>query len=92
MTLIVFTVLWLIILQPLSFKLGVLFLVTVILFGGMVSGVFTRATATMISCLVITVLALLGYYLLPAYFYLWVALTCGLPMIAGGVYMRLRWR
>ena len=92
MTLIVFTVLWLIILQPLSFKLGVLFLVTVILFGGIVNGVFTRATATIISCLVITVLALLGYYLLPAYFYLWVALTCGLPMIAGGVYMRLRWR
>ena len=57
MTLIVFTALWLIILQPLNFKLGVLFLVTVITFGGIVSGVFTRAAATIISCLVITALA-----------------------------------
>jgi hypothetical protein len=39
----------------------------------------------------ITALALVGYFLLPAIFYLWMGLLVGGGMIALGVYIRARW-
>jgi hypothetical protein len=39
----------------------------------------------------ITALALAGYFLLPDFFYLWMAVLVGGGMIALGVYIRLRW-
>ena len=34
----------------------------------------------------ITVVSVLGYYLLPSYFYLWEAVFAGLPLVAVSVY------
>ncbi len=39
----------------------------------------------------VAALALVGYFLLPAFFYLWMAVLVGGSMIALGVYIRLRW-
>ena len=39
----------------------------------------------------ITALALAGYFLLPDFFYLWMAILVGGGMIALGLYIRLRW-
>jgi hypothetical protein len=39
----------------------------------------------------ISVLALVGYFLLPAFFYLWMAILGGGGMIAFGLYIRSRW-
>jgi hypothetical protein len=39
----------------------------------------------------ITALALIGYFLLPDIFYLWMALLVGGGMITLGLYIRLRW-
>jgi hypothetical protein len=39
----------------------------------------------------ITALALVGYFLLPGVFYLWMAILVGGGMIVLGVYIRLRW-
>lgn len=39
----------------------------------------------------ITALALVGYFLLPGIFYLWMAVLVGGGMIALGLYIRLRW-
>lgn len=39
----------------------------------------------------ITVLALVGYFLLPDFFYVWMAVLGGGGMIALGLYIRLRW-
>jgi len=39
----------------------------------------------------ITVLALVGYFLLPAYFYLWMGVLGGGGMILLGLYIRFRW-
>ena len=39
----------------------------------------------------ITILALVGYFLLPEFFYLWMGILVGGGMIALGVYIRLRW-
>ncbi|MBU2610201.1 MAG: hypothetical protein KJ606_04560 [Chloroflexi bacterium] len=41
--------------------------------------------------LVITALALIGYFLLPGIFYLWMAILGGGGMIAMGIYIRYRW-
>jgi hypothetical protein len=87
-----FAILWFIILEPLSVRQGILFLITIITFGGTVAGVFTRSLATIVSCAVITALAVVGYYVLTAYFDLWIAVVCGLPMVINGLIIRLRWR
>jgi hypothetical protein len=39
----------------------------------------------------ITALALIGYFLLPGYFYLWMAILCGGGMIFLGLYIHSRW-
>ena len=39
----------------------------------------------------LTILALLGYFLLPEVFYLWMAILGGGGMIALGLYIRFRW-
>lgn len=39
----------------------------------------------------ISILALIGYFLLPGIFYLWMGILVGGGMIALGIYIRLRW-
>jgi len=41
--------------------------------------------------LVIITLVLIGYFLVPGYFYLWIAILGGGGMIALGLYIRYRW-
>lgn len=41
--------------------------------------------------LAITLLALIGYFLLPEIFYIWMAILGGGGMIALGIYIRMRW-
>jgi hypothetical protein len=41
--------------------------------------------------LVMTALSLIGYFLLPDYFFLWMAILGGGGMIAFGLYIRYRW-
>jgi hypothetical protein len=90
--LIVFSTLWFIILHPSSAQQGVLFLVTLILFGGIVSGVISRDFSSVIGCIAIAILSVVGYYLVPAYFYLWEAIFGGLSMLIIGLVLRLGWR
>ncbi len=92
LALVAFSVLWFVIIQPQGLMRNVLLLITIITFRGVVAGVFTRTIPIIIGCVAITVLALIGYYLLPTYFYLWVAIFCGLSMFGIGLFMRLRWR
>lgn len=87
-----FAALWFLIFWPFSEKQGVLFFATLIMFGGVVVGILMRALPTIGGSLLVTLLALVGYYLVPAYFYLWVAVCCGLTMAGIGLYIRLRWR
>jgi hypothetical protein len=92
MALIGFTILSLFILQPLSERQIVMFVIMIILFGGVVSAIFGRFVSVVIGCVAVLTIALFGYYVLPAYFYLWVAIFCGLTMAAIGLTIRLRWR
>lgn len=92
LALFIFTLLWLLILQPLSIKQDILFFITIISFGGVVSGILERVRSSAISSVAFAALALLGYYLVPAYFYLWVAVFCGLSLAGVSLFLRLRWR
>ncbi len=86
-----FAVLWFIILAPQNTKQGVMFFVSVVMFGGVVAGILNRNLLSVIGSLFATAFAIAGYYLLPGYFYLWEAIFGGLAMLISGLALRLRW-
>ena len=92
LALVVFAALWLFVAQPLSLKQGILLGVTIYMFGGATIGIFTRTISTIVGCAAITALSVAGYYLLPAYFFLWLAICCGLAMVGIGLTLRIGWR
>lgn len=84
--------LWFVILHPSSFKQGVLFLLTLFIFGGTVVGIIQRVKPVLIGSLTMLALLVSGYYLVPDYFYLWTAIFIGLFMAVAGLVVRLCWR
>ncbi len=92
LALFVFTVLWYTVMVPQSARQGAMFFITIIMFAGTVIGIFSRSVSTIIGCVSLTLLAIVGYYLLPGYFYLWESIFGGLAMVAIGLTLRLRWR
>lgn len=87
-----FAVLWFFLLAPYNTEQGVMFFVSLVMFGGVIAGIFYRNLAIVVGSLFATALALVGYYLLPGYFYLWEAVFGGLAMLVPGMALRLRWR
>ncbi len=87
-----FAGLWYIIMQPVGGKQTVLFIVTLFMFAGVTAGIMTRGISTIIGSLSVAALAVIGYYLLPTYFDLWVAVFCGLTMVGIGLGLLLRRR
>ncbi len=87
-----FAILWFILMQPASARQDGLFIITLFMFGGVVAGIMTRVVSAVIGSLSIAVLAVIGYYLLPAYFFLWAAIFCGLGMVGIGLVLLWRWR
>lgn len=67
-----------------------LLIVLFIMIGQLAMGLVLSFAATWWA-LPITALALLGYFLLPAYFYLWMGILVGGGMILLGLYIRWRW-
>jgi len=53
---------------------------------------FLLSIAAVRLALLITAIALLGFFLLPQYFFLWMAFLGGGTMIGGGLYIILKWR
>jgi hypothetical protein len=87
-----FAVLWFLVMQPASWKQDSLFIMTVFMFGGMAVGIIERVLPLIICNLSMAALLVIGYYLVPAYFFLWAAIFCGLAMVGIGLVMRLYWR
>lgn len=92
LALFVFATLWFVILWPLSLKQVALFIMTVFIFGGVAVGIITRVMPLIICDLSLAALLVLGYYLVPAYFFLWAAVFCGLALVGIGLVMLWRWR
>ena len=85
-----YCLLLLVVISPLDMKTGSMVIVIFVMVGWIAMGMLMSA-ASVWWALVITALALIGYYLLPSYFYLWMAVLGGGGMIALGIYIRSRW-
>lgn len=86
----VYCLLLLAVVSPLDMQTGSMVIVIFVMVGWIAMGMLMSA-ASVWWALVITALALFGYYLLPSYFYLWMAVLGGGGMIALGFYIRSRW-
>jgi hypothetical protein len=85
-----FCLLWLWILQPASEAQASLFIVTFAMFGYVLLGLWVERTATFVGLLV-TALALLGYFLFRPFFNLWMAFLGGGTLMVSGLYTRRSW-
>jgi hypothetical protein len=63
--------------------------ITVIMFAAIITGVWLREPVLIGCGVAVTALTTLGYWLLPQYFWLWIAVFAGLPLIAVSIYL---WR
>ena len=85
-----FAILWLIIF-PLTLHQIALLWVTVVMFSAIISGAWLRVSLSIVLGMGVTALSVLGYYLLPTYFYLWEAVFAGLSLVAFSIYyLRLK--
>ena len=85
-----YAVLWLMLIQPISSRLLILLVMTLTLFGGAVIGVLQRLPQTIVGCVAATALTVAGYYVAPAYFWLWSAFSFGGFMTVVGVILIVR--
>jgi hypothetical protein len=76
--------------RPTDGKQVTMFIILFIMIGQLSMGLLLSFSSTWWA-LPITALALAGYFLLPAFFYLWMAVLVGGGMIAFGLYIRVRW-
>lgn len=87
-----FGIIWFVVFQPLNTLQIALFWITLVMFGYIVAGAWLRTPLLIGIGVGVTVMSLLGYYLLPGYFYLWSALFAGGTLLGSGIYILLRWR
>jgi hypothetical protein len=76
--------------QPADGKQATMFIILFIMIGQLSMGLLLSFSSVWWA-IPITLLALIGYFLLPGIFYLWMGLLVGGGMIALGVYIRVRW-
>jgi hypothetical protein len=76
--------------RPTDGKQVTMFIILFIMIGQLAMGLLLSFSSVWWT-LPITALALIGYFLLPGIFYLWMGILVGGGMIALGLYIRLRW-
>ena len=76
--------------HPTDGKQATLFVILFIMLGQLAMGLIFSFSSVWWA-LPITVLALVGYFVLPGIFYLWMAILCGGGMILLGLYIHSRW-
>jgi len=80
-----FAILWLIIFPLSAMQIGMLW-ITVVMFGTIIGGVWIQERVSILLGISVTIVSVIGYYLLPVYFWLWAAVFAGLPMIGVSIY------
>ncbi len=78
-----FAALWLFLFSRTLLQVGILW-ITVVMFGTIIAGVWLQQPVSIGFGIGVTVMSVIGYYLLPHYFWLWVAVFAGLPLIVMG--------
>jgi hypothetical protein len=80
-----FAILWLIIFPLNPMQIGILW-ITVVMFGTIIAGTWIHESLPIIVGVGITSLSVVGYYLLPQYFWIWAAVFAGLPLVGISTY------
>jgi hypothetical protein len=75
---------------PVDGKQASMFIILFVMVGWLAMSLLLSFSSIWFS-LAITAISLAGYFLLPGYFYLWMAILGGGGMIALGLYIRWRW-
>ena len=75
---------------PIDWKQVAMLIILFVMTGWIAMGLLFSAGSIKLG-LVIIALAFIGYYFLPDYFFLWMAILGGGGMIAFGIYIRYRW-
>lgn len=83
---------WIVLTSPLDGLQLCVFLCTVGMFGYTVIGLWSGGFFMLWLGLAVTALTLIGYYVLPDYFYLWMSPMGGGALLGTGLYIRIRWR
>jgi hypothetical protein len=86
-----YALIWIALLRPTTSNQIGAFLCTVGMFGYVVIGLWFRSPFMIGLGLTVTALTIGGFYLIPRYFYLWIALAGGGAVMGTGLYIR-RWR
>lgn len=83
-----FAALWVsIFLHSSSFQqIGILW-ITVVMFGTIITGAWLQQSALIGFGIGVTFISMIGYFVLPHYLWLWVALFSGLPLLGMGILM-----
>ncbi len=87
-----YAVVWMLLLRPISGMQVGAFLVMVAMLGYVVIGLWTGSLFMLWLGLAVTALTLVGFYSVPGWFNLWMALTVGGTSLGTGLYVRIRWR
>lgn len=90
LTLFLYGALWIWLAQPIDANRYSLLIVTISMFGYVAMGLWLGGRVAYVGLLV-TLLAIAGYLLVPAYFNLWMALLGGGTLIGSGLYARRHW-
>lgn len=80
-----FAILWLIVFSLTPLQVAMLW-ITVTMFSSIIAGIWMRVPVSIWLGVGVTIMSLLGYYLLSHYFWLWVAVFAGLPLVGMGIY------
>ncbi len=83
-----FAILWLIVFPFTAVQIG-LFWIMIVAFGSIIAGVWMSERVSIGLGIGMTVMAMLGYSLVPHYFWLWSAVFAGLPLVCVSVYYLL---
>jgi len=89
----VYIFIWLSVLAPIKDLQMNAFIITVIMFAYVVSGLWFKSYYMLWLGLAVTCTTMVGFYLIPlSYYCLWMAATAGGALFGTGLYIRLRWR
>lgn len=86
-----FIFIWLNLLSPLRGIQVNAFIITVIMFGYVIEGLWFRSYFMVWLGLLVTAATMAGFYLIPQYYCIWMAFMCGAAIFGTGLYMKLRW-
>jgi hypothetical protein len=80
-----YSLVWLLIAQPLHAQQVALLWITFVMFGYVVTGTWLRLKPLIGIGVAVTLLSLPGYYLLPQFFWLWLAISSGAILTGTGI-------